>query len=232
MINEIKNKIHILHNIYIKHKYFIKKKSYSMDGEDLFISDYFKDRKLGFYVDVGCYHPLDGNNTYLLHKKGWKGINLDINKLSIELFNVARKKDFNVNVAVSNKSKRVKVYYRKKINMLNTIDKKFAKVNFKKGFNTKTIYSNSLDSILEKSKYRNKKIDFLNIDIEGNEINALKSFNFTKYKPKLVCIEIHNLKTTKNNVSYYKESPIYKFLNKKSYKLLWNNGFSFIFKNK
>lgn len=218
--------------MYYRPKIFFPKRTYSMFGEDLIIKEFFKKKKNGFYVDVGCYHPLDGNNTYLLHKKGWKGINLDINKLSIELFNVARKKDFNVNVAVSNKSKRVKVYYRKKINMLNTIDKKFAKVNFKKGFNTKTIYSNSLDSILEKSKYRNKKIDFLNIDIEGNEINALKSFNFTKYKPKLVCIEIHNLKTTKNNVSYYKESPIYKFLNKKSYKLLWNNGFSFIFKNK
>ena len=48
MINEIKNKIHIFHNIYIKHKYFIKKKSYSMDGEDLFIQDYFKDKKKRF----------------------------------------------------------------------------------------------------------------------------------------------------------------------------------------
>ena len=80
MINEIKNKIHLLHNIYIKHKYFIKKKSYSMDGEDLFIIDYFKHRKLGFYVDVGCYHPIHRNNTFLLHNKGWHGINIDIHK--------------------------------------------------------------------------------------------------------------------------------------------------------
>ena len=54
MINEIKKKIHIIHNIYVKHKFFIKKKSYSMDGEDLFIKDYFKNKKKGFYVDVGC----------------------------------------------------------------------------------------------------------------------------------------------------------------------------------
>ena len=45
MINEIKNKIHILHNIYFKHKYFFKRKSYSMDGEDLIINDYFKNKK-------------------------------------------------------------------------------------------------------------------------------------------------------------------------------------------
>ena len=218
--------------MYYRPKIFFPKKTYSMYGEDLIVKNFFKDKQKGYYVDIGCYHPIEGNNTYLLYKKGWNGINIDINQLSIDLFKKARADDLNINIAISNKFKKVKLYYRKKINMLNTIDKKFAKVNFKKGFNTKTIYSNSLDSILEKSKYRNKKIDFLNIDIEGNEINALKSFNFKKYKPKLVCIEIHNLKTTENNVNYYKESPIYKFLNKKSYKLLWNNGFSFIFKNK
>ena len=218
--------------MYYRPKIFFPKKTYSMYGEDLIVKKFFKDKQKGYYVDIGCYHPIEGNNTYLLYKKGWNGINIDINQLSIDLFKKARADDLNINIAISNKFKKVKLYYRKKINMLNTIDKKFAKVNFKKGFNTKTIYSNSLDSILEKSKYRNKKIDFLNIDIEGNEINALKSFNFKKYKPKLVCIEIHNLKTTGNNVNYYKESPIYKFLNKKSYRLLWNNGFSFIFKNK
>ena len=54
MFYKIKNKLHIFHNIYIKHQYFKKRKSYSMDGEDLVIFDYFKNKKKGFYVDVGC----------------------------------------------------------------------------------------------------------------------------------------------------------------------------------
>tara|TARA_B100001250_G_scaffold124211_1_gene105557 strand:+ start:1709 stop:2395 length:687 start_codon:yes stop_codon:yes gene_type:complete len=227
----MKNIFKYLYYMYYRPKIFYPKKTYSMYGEDLVVQKYFKNKKKGYYVDIGCYHPIDGNNTYLLYKKGWSGVNIDINQLSIELFKKARKDDLNINIAISNKFKKVKLYYRKKINMLNTIDKKFAKINFKKGFNTKTIYSNSLDSILKKSKYKNKKIDFLNLDIEGNEINALKSINFKKYKPKLVCIEIHNLKSTKNNINYYKKSPIYKFLDKKGYKLLWSYGFSFIFKN-
>ena len=114
--------------------------------------------------------------------------------------------------------------------MLNTIDRKFAKLNFKKGFKTKTINSNSINSILEKTKYKNKKIDFLNLDIEGNELKALLSLNFKKYKPRLICIEIHNLKSTKDTIDYYKHNPVYKFLKKKGYRLFWNNGFSFIFK--
>ncbi len=216
--------------MYYRPKIFFPKKTYSMYGEDLIIQNFFKNKKKGYYVDIGCYHPIDGNNTYLLYKKGWSGVNIDINQLSIDLFKKARKDDLNINIAISNKLKKVKLYYRKKINMLNTIDKNFAKINFKKGFSTKTIFSNSLNSILERTKYKNKKIDFLNLDIEGNEINALKSINFKKYKPKLICIEIHNLQST-NNVNYYLKSPIYKFLKNKGYKLLWNNGFSFIFKN-
>jgi hypothetical protein len=35
-----------------------------MDKEDLNILNFFKDKRDGFYVDVGCFHPLDRNNTY------------------------------------------------------------------------------------------------------------------------------------------------------------------------
>ena len=98
--------------MYFRPRIFFPKKTYSMYGEDLVIEKFFKNKSLGYYVDVGCYHPIDGSNTYLLFKKGWRGINIDINKLSIELFQKARKKDLNINTAVSNKSSKVKLYYR------------------------------------------------------------------------------------------------------------------------
>ena len=124
MLNTIKKKIHIIHNIYIKHKYFIKKESYSMDGEDLFLNNYFKDKTNGFYVDVGCYHPIHRNNTYLLYKKGWHGVNIDIQKFSIDLFNHLRPKDLNYNFAVSNKNEIVEMFYQKKLSQLSTIEEK------------------------------------------------------------------------------------------------------------
>ncbi len=227
----MKNIFKYLYYMYYKPRIFFPKKTYSMYGEDLFIEKFFKKKQKGFYVDVGCYHPLEGNNTYLLYKKGWKGINLDINTLSIELFDVARKEDHNINVAVSNSPKKVKVYFRKKINMLNTVNKKFAKINFRKGFETKSIDSDTLNSILNRSKFKNKKIDFLNLDIEGNELNALKSIDFKKYKPKLICVEIHNYEMNhKNQTDSYKKNATYKFLNNKGYKILWKNGFSYIFR--
>ena len=201
-----------------------------MFGEDLIIDKIFKNKKKGTYVDVGCYHPIDGSNTYLLFKKGWSGINIDLNKVSIDLFEKARKKDINLNLAISNKSKKIKYYYRKNINMLNTINLKFAKNNFLKGFKTSFIQSYTLNSILKK-KHFSKKIDFLNLDIEGNEINALKSLDFKKYAPKVICIEIHET-SGRNKKNQFEKNPINKFLRKKGYKYFWNKKFSYIFKKK
>ena len=226
------NILKFFYYMYFRPKIFFPKKSYSMLGEDLVINNFFKNKTNGTYVDVGCYHPIDGNNTHLLFRNGWNGINIDLNKISIDLFNIARKNDENFRVAVSNKSKKIKFYYRKKINMLNTINKKFANNSFKKGYSIDYIQARTLSSILKESKLKNKKIDFLNIDIEGNEINALKTLDFKIYRPKLICVEIHNFTSNRLKKGNFKDHSIYKFLKQKGYKHIWKNEFSFIFKRK
>ena len=90
MLDKIFKKIHIFHNIYIKHKYLIKKKSYSMEGEDLIVLNLAQKISNGFYVDVGGYHPLHLNNTFLLYKKNWSGINIDLSAFSTSLFDFMR----------------------------------------------------------------------------------------------------------------------------------------------
>ena len=221
-----------LYYMYYRPKLFFPKNNYSMLGEDLVIKSIFIKKNKGIYIDVGCYHPIEGSNTYLLFKKGWTGMNIDLNKTSIDLFKIARKNDVNLRVAITNQSKKIKYYYRKNINMLNTTNRKFADNSFKKGYKTDYVQSSTLNSVLEKSKFKNKKIDFLNIDIEGNEINALKTLNFKKYNPKLICIEIHNDNSRVPKKNYFKTHPIYKFLLKKGYKHIWRNEFSFIFEAK
>ena len=216
--------------MYYRPKIFFPKKSYSSYGEDKVIVEYFKNKKKGIYVDVGCYHPLVGSNTYLLYKKNWKGVNIDVNQLSIDLFNRARKDDENINIAISNTKKRLKLFFRREINMLNTVNKKYAQMHFKKGFNEKEVKADTLDSILKRTRYKLKQIDFLNLDVEGNELNVLKSLNFKKYNPKLICVEIHNY-ALKSDIdpSNLKNNLTYKFLLNKKYKPFWNNGFSYIF---
>ena len=51
------------------------KQSYSLSNVDLIVDRLFKNKEKGIYIDVGCNHPIKYNNTYLLHKRGWVGIN-------------------------------------------------------------------------------------------------------------------------------------------------------------
>ena len=222
MLKKILRKLHIIHNIYIKHKFFIKKKSYAMDNEDSVVLEYFKDKRNGFYVDVGCYHPIHRNNTYLLHKKNWNGINIDTSQLSIDLFNYMRPKDLNYNCAVSNKNEIIKLFYQKELSQLSTIEKDQAKKVFQGNIREKNIQAFTLDEILSRDKYKNNKIDFLDVDVEGADLKVLEGLSFNKFQPELVCVEIHKKKI--------KESDIYNFLTNKNYELLWSGVYSHIFK--
>jgi len=72
----------------IKKIYYEKysKKSYSISNVDLIIDRMFSNLNNGIYIDVGCNHPIKFNNTYLLYKRGWKGINIDFDSQSIKEF--------------------------------------------------------------------------------------------------------------------------------------------------
>ena len=224
MLKSLLKKLHILHSIYIKHKFFIKKKSYAMDGEDTEVINYFKNKTKGFYVDVGCYHPIHRNNTYLLHKKDWDGINIDTSQFSIDLFDYMRPNDLNYNCAISNKNEVIKLFYQKELSQLSTTESAQAKKVFQGNIKEKEIQAFTLDEILNKSKYKNNKIDFLDIDVEGADLKVLEGLSFEKFKPELICVEIH--------AKEINESKIYKFLVDKKYKIIWSGVFSHMFISK
>ena len=92
-------------------------------AEDVFIERLLKDISNGKYVDVGCYHPFKGSLTAKLYKKNWSGINIDISKTSIDLFNIARKRDINLNCAISNFDGETSYYENSPINQQNSLSK-------------------------------------------------------------------------------------------------------------
>ena len=128
-----------------------------MDGEDLQVKKYFNNKKDGFYIDVGAYHPVHRNNTMLLYENGWEGINVDISYFSIKLFNHLRPKDTNLNLAISKTNGYVEMYYQKKLSQLPTIKKENANNVFTGKIKNKKILSKTLTEVLNKSKYSEKK---------------------------------------------------------------------------
>ncbi len=82
----------------------------------------------------------------------------------------------------------------------------------------------TLNAVLENSPFKEKKIDLLNIDIEGNDSKVLKSLNFDIYNPSIIIIETH-LKTIDDIIN----SDIYLFLIKRKYILKSWTVYSLIF---
>ena len=182
------------------------KKSYSENfGEDLFVDFFLKEFKKGSYVDVGCNLPKTSSLTYLLYKKGWSGINIDISKRAIDLNKVIRKRDINLNISIGKEEKIIDSFIFYDNCSMNTVDKKFKEYTRKsvnKDPEVVKIEQLKLDSVLR--KYNMNKINYLNIDVEGNELNTLNGFSINKYNPDLVSIEIHDKTCPPLNNKIYK----------------------------
>ena len=216
----------ILLRLNLIHKKNLSKKHYfSFSGVDILIENIFRNQKNGFYIDVGCQHPIKNNNTYLLHKKGWSGINIDLDKDNIDLFNVSRISDDNINIAASNRINEVDLFFFHKKSPINTIDKRTSQFQKAKISSIKKIKTNTLNNIIKSSKYSNKKIDLLSIDVEGHELPVLEGLDFNKYRPNVIVVEYLDLNVSKLeiknlNIENVINSEIYKFLTLKRYILV------------
>jgi dTDP-4-dehydrorhamnose 3,5-epimerase-like enzyme len=55
-------------------------------------------------------------------------------------------------------------------------------------------------------------LDLLTIDVEGHDFQVLKGLDLSKYRPKVIVVEIHGLNTLQDN-------EIYKYLISNGYSL-------------
>ena len=178
---------------FLKELYYEKysKKSYSISNVDLIVERIFIKKNKGIYIDVGCNHPIKYNNTYLLYKKGWSGLNIDLDQESINQFSKLRKRDTNIQALITeNDNEEKDLFFYHERSAINTISKDLANKRNNKYKEIKKIKGISLNTIIENSKFKESKIDLLSIDIENYEYEALKNFNFNKYKIDVIVTEI------------------------------------------
>tara|TARA_B100001093_G_scaffold475159_1_gene500490 strand:+ start:533 stop:1261 length:729 start_codon:yes stop_codon:yes gene_type:complete len=223
-------RIYFFYNIYVRnYKFYFDGSQF---GEDKEIMKIFKNVFSGNYVDVGCFHPTRSNNTFKLYKTGWQGMNIDLNPLTIELFNYARPEDINICAAISNIETKKKLYFLGDLDSKNTLNfnhKKWINKHFRvknEDIKIKTVKTKKLNDILEKHNFH--KIDFMNIDIEGHELEVVKSINFKKFKIKVICIEILDY----DDFSATRKKKLITFLKKNKYALIGISKINYIFKRK
>jgi FkbM family methyltransferase len=183
----------------------------------LFLKNYFNRKKKGFYIDVGSYHPIRLSNTKFLYDKGWQGINIDISKKSIDLFKIARKTDINLNIGIGNKNEFSDAYFQKDLFHSNTLvyehSKKFLANAIKKKIKTLT-----LDSVINRYA-KNKKIDYIDIDCEGKDLEVLQGLNLGQYQIDLISIEMHGYDT----ITKKRAELIFDIMKKNKFKKIYGN---------
>jgi hypothetical protein len=210
------------------------------EGEAWFANNYiWPYKKKGFYVDIGCYHPVKFSQTFKLYKFGWTGINIDISRESIDLFNLYRPKDKNLNLGISLKSGLEDGYFNKNISTTNFIDSDYSNYINKKKYIIRKIKTKTINQIFE--EHNISEVDFLKIDCEGMDLSIIKSFNFDKYKVSFLSIEFlygdvgNFIKKKNSNIQsvhqLFFKSEIYQVL-KNNFELIDHFGFAFLLANK
>lgn len=170
--------------------------AYSQEGEDRILYSLFSllNKKNGFYVDVGAHHPQRFSNTYIFYLQGWRGINIDANADVFPLFQKERPRDINISMGVGIKAE-TSIFYVFNDPAVNTFDVKTAQNCIKetsfKIIDERNVEIMPLSHILERYLPKNQRIDFLSVDVEGRDLDVLKSNDWSKYLPFCILVEYY-----------------------------------------
>ncbi len=200
-----------------KIKHLLGKGSYrafGQNGEDAMIHALLRGIDKGTYVDVGAYNPILYSNTYGLYREGWSGITIDPNPAVQPLHRILRPRDTFVLGGVSNVEKECD-YYRFTDGAYNTFDPEVAEdlktKRYPRFIRKETSHLYPLHSILKKNNIT--KVDFLDVDVEGLDVEVLESFDWN-LAPRVVAIESRSFKPETMTAD-----PAYVFLRNHGYVL-------------
>lgn len=172
----------------------------------------------GFFVDVGCFHPTRGNTTYILYRRGWRGINIDVDQIKIEAFRLRRPHDVNTACAVSKQTGKAKYWRRGLWSGLNSLEK-LERAKNEGGWREVEVQTDTLTNLIDRTSYKDRPIDFLSVDVEGHNLAVLQSLDFERYRPKVICVE-----TWDSRIEDVMQSDLYIFLTTQGYVLVnWLN---------
>lgn len=171
------------------------KLSYSQCGEDLIVQYIFNLRKVlkPTYLDIGANHPYSISNTALFYKKGCRGINIEANPKLLNLYKFHRSGDINLNIGISNKESELDFYIMTD-NTLSTFSSSEADEMIRNGKEVKEVKKIKLITISKvlDNYFDGVFPDFLSIDVEGMDLQILRTINFEKSSPKVICVEAAN----------------------------------------
>ncbi len=152
---------------------------FSQFGEDKWIVDNLRYPLKGIFVDVGASDGICGNNTYFFEKMGWQGLCIDADPSHRASLHANRR--LVEMCAVSSIRGEVEFYQ-------HNTDSTWSGIYCRgKDYTPIKVQSHRLEDLLVLHSI--DKIDLLDIDVEGSEIDVWNSFSPEVYQPEVVIIE-------------------------------------------
>lgn len=190
-------------------------KSYAEKGEDLALAAMMRKVENGYYVEVGCYHPIQKSNTFHLYKQGWHGVVIDANPVHLDTYRRIRTKDIVVEAVVSNSDYETELICFQE-SAYSTISQTTSKaVNSHSAGNrsVRNVRTKTLTKILDECDTP-QAFNLLSIDCEGHDFEVLQSLDLKRYQPEVIIIEDH-----KFSIEHWEENNIVRHLKPYGYKL-------------
>ncbi|MBA4066537.1 MAG: FkbM family methyltransferase [Isosphaera sp.] len=168
--------------------------SYAQSGEDLVVSFIFEyvlpDLKKITYLDIGAAHPYVINNTYLFYSRGGRGVLVEPNPDLTTVLRKERPDDKVLEVGIGTSDEKDVDFYVMNNPDLSTFDKGRAEELARGGDKIVNVIKRRLVNVNNvMAEHFNGAPDFFSMDIEGLDLAVLKTIDFTKYRPKVICIE-------------------------------------------
>lgn len=163
--------------------------SYAQNFEDVMLARLFAGRKTGFYVDVGAADPINLSVTKWFYELGWSGINIEPNRQLFERLSADRPRDINLECGVGSAAQEA-LFFEPEVGELSSFDMRVqenAASDGRKG-STRSVSVVTLTSLLDQH-CDGRTIDFLKIDVEGWEHEAIKGLDLAVYRPIVLVIE-------------------------------------------
>jgi FkbM family methyltransferase len=194
-------------------------RSYAQSGEDLVAEFIFRYLKIYAenvnYLDVGANDPVFSNNTYFFYLKGGRGVLVEPNVAHCTKLRAVRPEDHTLAAGIGVTALRQADYYIMSEPSWNTFSKEEAdhQVEVTQGRVTiKEVIKMPLLNINDVMAEHFKGAPaFLSIDAEGLHLAILKTVDFARFRPQVICVEtlISGTKTTIAEIPAFLETQQY-----------------------
>lgn len=163
--------------------------SYAQNLEDYHLDRVFGDQKTGTYIDVGGGHPLADNVSFWFYLKGWRGLVVEAQENLADMYRHLRPEDRVVSCLAGRSNGEAEFHVVERLHGFSSTVRELAAGAAQFGAPYRTIMKpmRTLASLIDEAGIRT--IDFLKIDVEGAEAEVLAGMDFSRHRPRVICLE-------------------------------------------